>query len=360
VNQEVVPDDYSFSRMMMGAIDRHGGALSRLGGKIAHGSSPMSSIWSIHQLRFKDNWGIVVQNGSSRDWYDHNAYKGPEDGFIDPNPDPDPTVEITIGEEDPSDIILPGDDSPHEPNPAYCHSDIIVHYGIYEYPVDDLLICERTRGTPGWLGIPGWRTSLQAAYDESWQYVLNYTWFPAMNPLKWGDWTRRAPDNLLSIANPPHFRVWVTFLNYATPLYHVFFSFRQYQHRACSDTLANPPVSPCGGAYEHAKFYSGGLGLLDLADYIGNPLAACSATDCSTLITPELTIGEDPEMMHDAGNALISTFNPLAGVFTPAYSYDQTDALASSNPGYNKNLTGLVLSTNICGRFEHVNSHLAE
>lgn len=352
VHQEINPDDYTYSRAVMGLVDEHGGMLARLGGKISAGSNPMSSIWGLHQLRFKDNWGIVVHNGSSRDWYDHNAYKGPEDGFIITTPTADPTFEVI-----PADI-LPGDNWPHEPPKAPCHSDIKVHYGIFEYPVDDLLICYRSRGNTYTTGRTK-KEDVPAAIQSIWNYFSNsYAGGVATNP--WSIWRSKAAcDPAIPM---PYFRFYVYDTGQPevfpfTP-WHIILTWLEVQYSARSDRLAGvnpPPAAPNGAAYTHAFFsVNGGLAGIDVSDMIGNPDAALGIA-CGSGSMPIVTAG---------GSGLVSTQNWSGAV---AGAVDAADAnptvnqyLYDENPAREVCTDKLVLSTNPSGWFEHVDSCFEE
>lgn len=343
VHQEVNPDDYTYSRAMMGLIDEHGGMLSRIGGKIAFGSNPLSSVWGIHQLRFKDNWGIVVHNGSSRDWYDHNVYKGPGDAFIDPTPDPDPHIEIIPGD------ILPGDPWPHRPKPAYSHSDIIPHYGIFEYPVDDLRICWRIRASASGPASYATKGLLLAGIDAMWIEFKS-----GAVTGDWGDWSSELPS--YPWIDTPFLRFQVMYYAPSSRWY-LYLVAREVQYSVRSDRLAGinpPPAPPSGGAYEKALVSLCGLVTGDLTSFINNTdagLGVPCGTGSMPLMGTILPTSVEKEDWEDNVESAIAAAFADPGVYHYLY-YDE--------PAWDADTALLTLKTGIGGWFEHVNSHFED
>lgn len=360
VNQEVTPDDFSYSRAVLGMIDERGGAMSRIGGKVSFGSNPMGSIWSIHQLRFKANWGILVQNTSARSWYDHNPYVGPEDGFIITNPTADPHVEIFpgigAGDGDGGDggggDTQPDDNWPHEPSKPYTHSDIIPRYGEYFYPVDDLKICYRSRGGLYTTGRTT-KADVPAAIQAVWNvFGNNYGGAP------WSIWRSKAACDPAIPA--PFLRFYVEDNGQPevfpfTP-WQVVLTWLEVQYSVRSDKLAGvvaPPAPPGGGSYSKASVSLGGIVGMDLSDYINNPDAAL-AVACGT--------GEMPIMTTNAASAVVSG----AWSGNVAGAIDKADANPNVNQDlYNDSPTRVPCTDKLWligegGWFEHVNSHFEE
>jgi len=348
IHQEISPDDYSYSRTVMGLIDEHGGMLSRIGGKISYGSNPMGSVWGLHQLRFKDNFGIVVHTGSSRHWYDHGVYVGPGDGMIDVSPEAD--ADVQVFDSDPGDI---GDMPPGKWTPsATCHSDIVVHQGINEFAATDLKVCYRSKANL-WSGGANKESDVASALLTMWGlFETDYA------GRAWSVWASR---NACDAAIPaPYFQFYLfrddnPEVAPFTP-WHIILQYKEVQYSIRSNYLAGvtaPPAPPCG-SYVRAAVSLAGIVADDLSDYIGNPDAALTVA-CGSGSMPIMTTTTCSSITLGAWVGKIAAAIAAAKASHWTYQYLYNDA--PSRPTCTDILT---LSTNRCGWFEHVTSHFEE
>lgn len=287
-------DERTYARKIHGLWDGIGGKLDRMGGKISATSGPHGSIWTLAPLRFRGNWGVMVQDGSNRLWYDHNTTSGIYDEPLKPG---DAISDPYLPHERYEPPISPRRQHP-QPQiqyPSQCHSWWHCQRGEYWYPVTDLKLCQRRR--TGNYSVSGNEISVKAAVDKLWEdHPIGTTgaWLP------WN--TTTAPLNTPALPTDAYFvgpLVAVDAKWFAvSSKYGARFSLRIMQNRVCSNTLGNPPTPPTGGEYDEA-YYSGGGGIAGgrMSGDVGRDCVKCNypppATQaCDKLCTTafELTI----------------------------------------------------------------------